>query len=147
MIGWRDVGIIAVGVQSHFNYAYLNYGYNMEDLWTNWHKHCFTWKASGSFKVCKLSGNGLFLKHYQRCKTLSFNFIVIGWWAVDNFHYLKAEMKMRVRVSSTSYNITSKFTFVIIYSIYIHVNQPRYKKFQQRSCSSFKALKRTNLKK
>ena len=23
----------------------------MEALWTNWHKHCFTWKASGRVKV------------------------------------------------------------------------------------------------
>ena len=51
LIGWRDAGIIAVRVQSHVTNVPLNAGYNVEDLWTNWHKHCFTWKASGSFKV------------------------------------------------------------------------------------------------
>ena len=51
MFGWRSAGIIALGVQNHFTNIPLNSGYNMEALWTNWHKHCFTWKASGSVKV------------------------------------------------------------------------------------------------
>ena len=51
MIGWRSAGIIAVGVQSHFTNVFLNPAYNMETLWTNWHRHCFSWKASGKFKV------------------------------------------------------------------------------------------------
>ena len=52
LIGWRSAGIIAVGVQSRFTNIPLNSGYNMEALWINWHRHCFTWKASGSFKGC-----------------------------------------------------------------------------------------------
>ena len=54
LIGWEEAGIIAVEVQSRTTNIPLNSGYNMEALWTKWHKHCFTWKASGSFKVCAL---------------------------------------------------------------------------------------------
>ena len=43
---------MAVVEQSHIINVPLNSGYNMEDLWTNWHRHCFTWKASEKFKVC-----------------------------------------------------------------------------------------------
>ena len=51
-IGWQDANVIAVRVQSHTTNIDLNPGYNMEVLWTNWHRHCFTWKASGQIKVC-----------------------------------------------------------------------------------------------
>ena len=51
MFGWRTAGIIALGVQNYFTNIPLSSGYNMEALWTNWHKHCFTWRASGSVKV------------------------------------------------------------------------------------------------
>ena len=51
LIGWEKAGIIAVVIESRYFNAELKPGYNMEDLWTNWHRHCFTWKAAGSFKV------------------------------------------------------------------------------------------------
>ena len=51
MFGWRSAGVIAIGVQNYFTNIPLSSGYSMEALWTNWHKHCFTWKASGSVKV------------------------------------------------------------------------------------------------
>ena len=51
MFGWRTAGILALGVQNHFTNIPLSSGYSMEALWTNWHKHCFTWKASGLVQV------------------------------------------------------------------------------------------------
>ena len=65
MIGWRNPGIITLGVQNYFTNIPLSSGYNMEALWTNWHKHCFTWKASGSVKVNVFFGN---IIHIQLAK-------------------------------------------------------------------------------
>ena len=72
LIGWKDTGTIAVAVQSHSIDVHLNPGYNMEDLWTNWRKHCFTWKAHRKFKVGVFSNFVFFFRskknaeHYQQ---------------------------------------------------------------------------------
>ena len=52
LIGWHEADVIAVEVQSTLTNTNFNPDYNMEDLWTNWHRHCFTWKASKHFMVC-----------------------------------------------------------------------------------------------
>ena len=59
LIGWEEAGIIALVIGSYYINAEVKPGYNMEALWTNWHKHCFTWKASGKFKVCVIKVNNL----------------------------------------------------------------------------------------
>ena len=52
LIGWENADKITVTMQLDDTNIHLSSGYNLEDLWTNWHRHCFTWKASGQIKVC-----------------------------------------------------------------------------------------------
>ena len=76
MFGWRSAGIISLGVQNHFTNIPLSSGYNMEALWTNWHKHCFTWRASGSVKV--------FFLYYSLTDDVVFEPV----WVVSLFRFL-----------------------------------------------------------
>ena len=44
---------------------HLTGGYQMTDLVTGWHKHCFTFKAGGSIKVLKYMHVIEFKNHYE----------------------------------------------------------------------------------
>ena len=51
VIGWDSNGVMTLLVNSDIKR--LN-AVNAGDLFVGWHKHCFTWKKSGSIKVCYL---------------------------------------------------------------------------------------------
>ena len=51
MIGFKNSGTLYIYVQNPRIEVSLDPGYSMDNLWGSWRKHCFTWKASGTFKV------------------------------------------------------------------------------------------------
>ena len=51
LIGLSNSRNLSLYVQNSRTDALLDPGYSMDDFWGSWHKHCFTWKASGTFKV------------------------------------------------------------------------------------------------
>ena len=51
LIGLKNSRTLYIYVQNSRIEVSLDPGYSMDDLWGSWHKHCFTWKASGTFKV------------------------------------------------------------------------------------------------
>ena len=98
LIGWREAGIIAVEVQTHITNANLNPGYNMEALWTNWHRHCFTWKASEKFKVC------LFIEMFLLYELMTYRSS-----SIVNFASFRQSLHIGFNHNSTSLSWLMKF--------------------------------------
>ena len=51
LLGWDIHKEMALLVHNKGHKIGLDKGLNLENLWRNWHKHCVTWKASGTVKV------------------------------------------------------------------------------------------------
>ena len=51
VIGWSGSERPKVELQNSFTALPLCCGYNVQDLFTGWHKHCFTFKSAGEYKV------------------------------------------------------------------------------------------------
>ena len=50
-LGWSKTGMKVI-LQNISTDLSLMGDVSLSDLFTGWHKHCFTWKSGGSYKVC-----------------------------------------------------------------------------------------------